>query len=94
MPAIAPELTVTLIFLTINEIDGMRAIMPQIKKEWYDQLIIVDGNSTDGTIEYCEENGYYIFQQSKPGAGVAFLEAMTFCIPMNFKTEAGLLSWL
>ena len=76
MSVMFPETKVTLIFLTINEIDGMRAIMPQIKKEWYDQLIIVDGNSTDGTVEYCNENGYYIFQQSKKGAGVAFLEAM------------------
>ncbi len=76
MPAISPDLKVTLIFFTINEIDGMRAIMPQIKKEWYDQLIIVDGGSTDGTVEYARENGYYIFQQSKKGAGVAFLESM------------------
>ncbi|MBF0594826.1 MAG: glycosyltransferase family 2 protein [Candidatus Omnitrophica bacterium] len=69
--------TVTLILFTLNEIDGMRAIMPQIKKEWYDQLIIVDGGSTDGTVEYANEHGYYIFQQSKPGAGVAFLESMS-----------------
>ena len=63
-------------FKTWNEIDGMRAVMPAIKKEWYDQLIIVDGGSTDGTVEYAKENGYYIFQQSAPGAGVAFLESM------------------
>ena len=67
---------VTLILFTLNEIDGMRAVMPTIKPEWYDQLVIVDGGSTDGTIEYAREHGYYIFQQSSPGAGVAFLESM------------------
>lgn len=67
---------VSLILFTWNEIDGMRAIMPQIKKEWYDELIIVDGGSIDGTIEYAKEHGYYIFVQKEKGAGAAFLESM------------------
>ncbi|MCA9408587.1 MAG: glycosyltransferase family 2 protein [Candidatus Omnitrophica bacterium] len=66
---------VTLIIFTWNEIDGMKVIMPQIKKEWYDQLIIVDGGSTDGTIEYAQANGYDIFVQKERGAGAAFLES-------------------
>lgn len=67
---------VSLLFFTLNEIDGMRVIMPQIKREWYDELIIVDGGSNDGTIEYAEEHGYNIFVQKEKGAGAAFLEAM------------------
>jgi len=67
---------VSLVLLTLNEIDGMRAIMPRIKKEWYDQLVIVDGGSTDGTIEYAREHGYYLIVQKEKGAGAAFLEAM------------------
>lgn len=67
---------VTLIIFSWNEIDGMKAIMPRIKKEWYDQMIIVDGGSTDGTIEYAKENGYPIFVQKEKGAGAAFKEAM------------------
>lgn len=66
----------TLLIFTLNEIDGMRAIMPRIKREWYDELIIVDGGSTDGTIEYARANGYFIFVQKEPGTGAAFLEAM------------------
>lgn len=45
---------ITLLIPTLNEIDGMKAIMPRIKKEWYAQLLIVDGGSTDGTLEYCK----------------------------------------
>lgn len=67
---------VSLVIFTLNEIDGMKVIMPQIKKDWYDELIIVDGGSTDGTIEYAEENGYFIFVQKEKGAGSAFTEAI------------------
>ncbi len=67
---------VSLVIFTLNEIDGMKVIMPQIKKEWYDQLIIVDGGSTDGTIEYAKEEGYSLFVQKGKGSGAAFTEAM------------------
>lgn len=67
---------VSLLFFTLNEIDGMKVIMPQIKREWYDELIIADGGSNDGTIEYAKEHGYNIFVQKDKGAGAAFLEAM------------------
>lgn len=67
---------VSLIIFTFNEIDGMRAIMPRIRKEWYDELIAVDGGSTDGTIEYARERGYFIFIQNEKGVGAAFIEAI------------------
>ena len=67
---------VSLIIFAWNEIDGMKVIMPQIKKEWYDQLLIVDGGSTDGTIEYAREHGYELFVQKEKGSGAAFLESI------------------
>lgn len=67
---------VSLIIFTWNEIDGMKVIMPRIKREWYDELIIVDGGSTDGTVEYARGHGYYIFLQNECGAGAAFREAI------------------
>ncbi len=57
---------VTIVVYTLNEIDGMRLMMPQIKPEWCDELIVVDGHSTDGTIEYCREHGYKLYFQEKP----------------------------
>ncbi|MBU0881482.1 MAG: glycosyltransferase, partial [Candidatus Omnitrophica bacterium] len=53
---------------------GMREIMPRIKKEWYDQLIILDGGSGDGTIEYARENGYFVYVQKKKGLRQALRE--------------------
>ena len=67
---------VSIIVFEINEIDGMRCVMPQIKPEWYDELIIVDGGSTDGTIEYAREHGYNLFVQKEKGLGAAFSEAI------------------
>lgn len=66
----------SLVIYTLNEIEGMRVIMPEIKKDWYDELIIFDGGSTDGTIEYAKEHGYSIFIQKDKGAGAAFIESM------------------
>lgn len=67
---------VSIIVFEINEIDGMRSVMPQIKPEWYDELIIVDGGSTDGTIEYARDHGYNLFVQKGKGLGAAFSEAI------------------
>ncbi len=67
---------VTLLIPTLNEIDGMKTIMPKIKPEWYDQLLIIDGQSTDGTIEYCREKGYPIVIQQKKGMRHAYMESL------------------
>ncbi len=61
--------SVTLLVPTLNEIDGMRVIMPRVQPEWVDQIVILDGGSTDGTIEYAREQGYFVHvQQSRVSA--------------------------
>lgn len=65
----------TLILATYNEIDGMRLIMPRIKREWYDQLIVIDGGSTDGTLEYCRDHGYFVKVQEGKGIRTALDQA-------------------
>ena len=67
---------ITLLVPTLNEIDGMKAIMPKIKPEWCDQILIVDGQSTDGTVEYAREQGYDVVIQKKKGMRYAYMEAI------------------
>ena len=69
-------MNVTLLVPTLNEIEGMKTIMPQIKKDWYDQLLVVDGQSTDGTIEFAKKMGYPIVVQKKRGMRHAYMEAL------------------
>ncbi len=67
---------VTLFIPTLNEIEGMREIMPRIKRDWVDEIIVVDGNSTDGTFEYATECGYITIRQKSKGAIEAYWEAL------------------
>ena len=45
-------LKTTLFIPVLNELEGSKIIMPRIKKEWFDEIIVVDGGSNDGTVEY------------------------------------------
>lgn len=65
----------TLFVPTLNEIEGMKVLMPQIDPSWVDQILIVDGQSTDGTVEYARECGYDVHIQKKRGIRHAYIEA-------------------
>lgn len=67
---------VTLLIPTLNEIAGVREIMPRIKKEWIDEIVFVDGNSTDGTIDYIKEHGYTLILEKKPLLRDGLLDAL------------------
>ena len=69
---------VTLLVPTLNEITGMKDIMPKVKREWVDQILIVDGQSTDGTIEYAKSQGYDVVIQKQKGMRHAYMEALPF----------------
>jgi len=66
----------TLLVMTLNEIDGMKAIMPKIQRDWVDQIIVVDGGSKDGTIEWAREQGYQVYVQKQKGFRHAYCEVM------------------
>ncbi len=62
----------SLIFLTWNEFDGTKKILPEIKNDWADEIIVVDGGSKDGTVELFQARGIKVFGQEKRGRGEAF----------------------
>jgi glycosyltransferase involved in cell wall biosynthesis len=62
---------VTIVIPTMNEVEGMKWFMPRLERSWYDQLIVVDGGSTDGTLEYCKEHGHEVVMQTRGVKGVS-----------------------
>ena len=66
----------TLVVPTLNEIEGMKTLMPLISRGWFEQIIVSDGGSTDGTVEWARENGYQIHVQKKKGIRFAYLEIL------------------
>ena len=67
--------SVTLLVPTLNEEEGMRRIMPRVKREWVHQILVVDGGSTDGTVEYARKQGYDVHLQTGKGIRNAYQEA-------------------
>lgn len=66
----------TLVILTLNEIQGVTALYDKIPVKEVDECFVIDGGSTDGTIEYFKEKGLRVIVQEIKGRGEAFRIAM------------------
>jgi glycosyltransferase involved in cell wall biosynthesis len=62
----------TLIILTLNEIEGVSAIYEKIPFGKVDEILIIDGGSVDGTIEFFKKRGLNVVIQELRGRGEAF----------------------
>jgi glycosyltransferase involved in cell wall biosynthesis len=68
--------TVTLLLPTLNEVDGMRAILPTIDRNLFDDILVVDGGSTDGTVECAIQHNVRIMSQLRKGLGLGVMDAI------------------
>jgi glycosyltransferase involved in cell wall biosynthesis len=70
---------ITLCILTRNERPCVEVMFPRLpgpsEAAGYDDVVVIDGGSTDGTLEYFKERGVRLLGQSRTGRGQAFLMA-------------------
>lgn len=66
----------TLAILALNEIEAVPVVLPRIDRSWVDDIVVVDGGSTDGTIEWCEAHGFRVLRQRGRGYGAGMREVM------------------
>lgn len=65
---------ITLFIPVLNEIDGLKQIMPRVPHDLFCQILIVDGGSADGTLEWAKSQGYDTYRQIRPGLRHAYSE--------------------
>jgi dolichol-phosphate mannosyltransferase len=66
---------VTIVIPTLNEEGSIGEVVEGFRKLGYDDILVIDGNSTDRTREIAKEKGARVIVQSGKGKGQAIVEA-------------------
>ncbi|HYD04340.1 MAG TPA: glycosyltransferase [Reyranella sp.] len=66
--------TIALLLPTLNELEGLKATVPLIDRSAIDDVVVIDGGSTDGTVEYAMEAGLTVVTQLRPGLHFAIYD--------------------
>jgi len=73
------RMKIALCILARNEVDCVKIMQPLVDKQdknSFDEIYLIDGGSTDGTVEYYQQRGIPVLAQSQRGRGKAFQVAI------------------
>jgi glycosyltransferase involved in cell wall biosynthesis len=66
---------ITLCLIVWNELKGCMIDVPNIPNNIFDEIIAIDGGSTDGTVDYLREVGIQVLHQENKGLNAAYIQA-------------------
>jgi glycosyltransferase involved in cell wall biosynthesis len=78
--------TIALLLPTLNELRGLEAIIPFIDRSLVDDIIVIDGGSKDGTIEYAMSMGLTVATQLRRGLHYAIFDVAR-ALPHDYVIE-------
>ncbi len=70
---------IKIIIPTLNEKKNICTLIPNLRNKGYNNILIVDGNSNDGTVKCAEKMGVHVIQQTGEGKGRALRQAFRSC---------------
>jgi CheY-like chemotaxis protein len=70
---VTPWPSVSVIIPTLNEAENLPLVLPFLPLDWLDEVILVDGQSTDGTVQVAKQllPSIKVILEEKPGKGAA-----------------------
>ena len=74
---------ITIVIPTLNEEEAISSVIEDVITHGYENIIIVDGNSTDRTVEIAKKHGVKILKQNGKGKTGAIITAI-----QNIKTPS------
>src|SRR5438045_3913775 len=81
-----PRPTIALLLPTLNELKGLEATIPFIDRSLVDDIIVVDGRSQDGTVEYAIKMGLTVATQLRRGLHHAIFDVAR-ALPHDYVIE-------
>jgi glycosyltransferase involved in cell wall biosynthesis len=78
--------TIALLLPTLNELRGLEATVPFIDRSLVDDIIVIDGGSQDGTIEYAMAMGLTVVSQLRRGLHYAIFD-VACVLPHDYVIE-------
>jgi len=66
---------ISLCLIVWNELSGCQTDVPRLPLDKFEEVFVIDGGSTDGTVEYLTCRGIKVYRQEKPGLNAAYVQA-------------------
>lgn len=69
------SIKITLCLIVFNELQGCKIDVKKLPRNFFYEIIAVDGGSTDGTKEFLKKKKIKVYNQTTPGLNQAYIQA-------------------